>query len=139
MSTRNTLATDRLVDAFPALQRLGGGRAPGRVPVVRQMTEAECGAACLAMILAFYGKAVRIEALRGSLGGGREGTTALSILTAARHHGRGRGVKVKSRSEIPPGRVHSPLGLQPTLWSSSVSAHAECTHVASGFTDGGRL
>jgi ATP-binding cassette, subfamily B, bacterial len=86
----------RLVDTFPALKRLGRTRAPGRRPVVRQLAEAECGAACLAMVLGFYGKVVRLDDLRASLGGGREGTTALSILNLARHHGlRGRGVRVE--------------------------------------------
>ena len=96
MPTRKTLAFSELVDAFPALKRLGRTRAPSRVPVVRQLAEAECGAACLAMILAFYGKVVRIDDLRASLGGGRDGTTALSILNVARHYGlRGRGVRVE--------------------------------------------
>ena len=85
MSTRSPIAHSRLVEAFPALKRLGLARTSGRVPVVRQLTDAECGPACLAMILAFYGKAVRIDDLRASLGGGREGTTALSatLLTLA--------------------------------------------------------
>ncbi len=36
------------------------------------------------MILAFHGKAVRLDELRASLGSGREGTTALSLLNVAR-------------------------------------------------------
>ena len=96
MPTRKRLPYSKFVDAFPALKRLGGRRAPGRVPVVRQLAEAECGAACLAMILAFHGKAVRLDELRASLGGGREGTTALSLLNVAREYGlRGRGVRVE--------------------------------------------
>jgi ATP-binding cassette, subfamily B, bacterial len=96
MSIRKTPAGAGLVDAFPALKRLGRTRAPGRIPVVRQLAEAECGAACLAMVLAFFGKTVRLDDLRASLGAGREGTTALSMLNVARQHGlRGRGVRVE--------------------------------------------
>ena len=36
-----------------------GGRA--RVPVIMQMEALECGAACLAMVMAFYGKWVPLE------------------------------------------------------------------------------
>src|SRR5258706_16381036 len=96
MATRKTLPFSELVNAFPALKRLGRARARTRGPVVRQMTEGEWGAACLAMVLAFFGKVVRLDDLRAALGGGREGTTALSILNAGRHYGlRGRGVKVE--------------------------------------------
>jgi ABC-type bacteriocin/lantibiotic exporter with double-glycine peptidase domain len=96
MPTRKQPGQSALVDAFPALKRLGMTGARGRVPVVRQLTEGECGAACLAMTLAFFGKAVRVDDLRASLGGGREGTSALSILNLARHHGlRGRGVRAE--------------------------------------------
>jgi ATP-binding cassette subfamily B protein len=96
MATHKKLPYSRFVDAFPALKRLGRRRAPSRVPIVRQLAEAECGAACLAMILAFHGKAVRLDDLRASLGGGREGTTALSLLNVARQYGlRGRGARVE--------------------------------------------
>ena len=108
MPTRNALDDSQLVDAFPALKRLGRTRAPRRVPVVRQLAEAECGAACLAMILAFYGKAVRLDELRASLGGERDGTTALSLLNVARDYGlRGRGVKVEIEDlkYLPPGCI----------------------------------
>jgi ABC-type bacteriocin/lantibiotic exporter with double-glycine peptidase domain len=96
MPTPDSGAGIGFVDAFPALKRLGRTRAARRVPVVRQLTDAECGAACLAMILGFYGKAISVEELRGSLGDGRDGTTALSLLNVARHYGlRGRGVSVE--------------------------------------------
>jgi ABC-type bacteriocin/lantibiotic exporter with double-glycine peptidase domain len=108
MPTRKQPVQSALVDAFPALKRLGGTRLRGRVPVVRQLTEGECGAACLAMTLGFFGKAVRVDDLRASLGGGREGTSALSILNLARHHGlRGRGVRaeIDDLKFLPPGCI----------------------------------
>ena len=89
-------AGSTLVDAFPALRRLGRTRPSSRIPVVRQLAESECGAACLAMILAFHGKVVRVDDVRASFGSGRDGTTALSILNVARHYGlRGRGIRVE--------------------------------------------
>jgi ATP-binding cassette subfamily B protein len=108
MPPRRPTVHATLVDAFPALRRLGQPRRPGRIPIVRQLTEADCGSACLAMILGLYGKAVGIDDLRAMLGGGREGTTALAILDAARHHGlRGRGAKVEIEDlkYLPPGCV----------------------------------
>jgi ABC-type bacteriocin/lantibiotic exporter with double-glycine peptidase domain len=72
------------------------------------MAETDCGAACLAMVLAFYGKAVRLDELRNALGGWRDGTSALSLLTVARTHGlRGRGVRVEveSLSYLPAGCI----------------------------------
>ena len=95
---------------------------------MRQLAEAECGAACLAMVLAFFGKVVRIDDLRASLGGGREGTTALSLLNVARQYGlRGRGVRVEIEDlkYLQPGPFST--GISVTLWCSSGSAAAACT------------
>jgi ATP-binding cassette, subfamily B, bacterial len=66
-----------------------------RIPVVRQTAETDCGAACLTMVLAWYGKSVRLDDVRQLLGIGRDGADALSLLKGARFHGlRARGVKV---------------------------------------------
>ncbi|MGH9005287.1 MAG: cysteine peptidase family C39 domain-containing protein, partial [Acidimicrobiia bacterium] len=35
-----------------------------RVPWIRQMEMADCGAACLAMVLAYHGKQVPLDELR---------------------------------------------------------------------------
>ena len=83
----------RLVDRFPALARLG--RSERRIPFIQQLTRTECGAACLAMVLGYHGKAIGREAVRDLLSTGRDGTTAKDILDAARYYGlRGRGVKL---------------------------------------------
>jgi ATP-binding cassette subfamily B protein len=58
-----------------------------RVPVVRQMEEADCGAACLAMALRYLGRRVPLDELREATGTGRDGVTALAILHAARAYG----------------------------------------------------
>jgi ATP-binding cassette, subfamily B, bacterial len=64
------------------------------IPFVRQMEYADCGAACLAMVLGYFGKRVDLRELRDMTGAGRDGVTALSIVNAARACGlRVRGVR----------------------------------------------
>jgi ATP-binding cassette subfamily B protein len=58
-----------------------------RVPVLRQMSTVECGAACLAMILSYFGRKTSITQASEYLGTGRDGATALSIATAGREQG----------------------------------------------------
>lgn len=58
-----------------------------RVPVIKQMSIVECGAACLAMILGYHGRPTRLDECREELGVGRDGVTALTIARAARRYG----------------------------------------------------
>src|SRR5574338_570477 len=58
-----------------------------RVPVLRQMATMECGAACLAMILSYYGRKTSIPEASNYLGIGRDGASALAIAVAGRDHG----------------------------------------------------
>jgi ABC-type bacteriocin/lantibiotic exporter with double-glycine peptidase domain len=80
---------------FPALAKLIRPGRRRRIPHVQQLEAADCGAACLTMVLGYYGRSARLDDVRNTVGVTRDGANALSILRAAEVYGlRGRGVKV---------------------------------------------
>jgi len=62
-------------------------RGVAKVPVVMQMESLECGAAALAMVLAYYGKWIPLEQLRADCGVSRDGVNVNIMVKAAQSHG----------------------------------------------------
>jgi ATP-binding cassette, subfamily B, bacterial len=58
-----------------------------RIPVRLQLSGVECGAACLAMVLSYYGRQTQVAECRELICIGRDGVTAEMIAQAGRHYG----------------------------------------------------
>ncbi len=58
-----------------------------KVPVIMQMEALECGAASLAMVMAYYGKWIPLEQVRADCAVSRDGSNGKNILLAARNYG----------------------------------------------------
>ena len=68
-----------------------------KVPVIMQLEALECGAACLAMVMAYYGTWIPLEQVRADSGVSRDGSNARNIsLTAMRY-----GFKVEAYKRSP--------------------------------------
>lgn len=90
-----------LTRRFPALLRLGALGPARRLEHVQQLTAADCGAACLAMVLQYFGRARPLDELRDAVGADQNGVSALGILRAARSYGlRGRGVQLEDLDDL---------------------------------------
>jgi ABC-type bacteriocin/lantibiotic exporter with double-glycine peptidase domain len=101
------LSDRTLLRRYDALQRLAFGRRR-RIRLVRQLSETECGAACLATVLGHFGKQVGVDRVRDVCDAGRDGVSAVAILEAASQLGLS-GRPVKARLDqldlLPAGRT----------------------------------
>src|SRR5687768_8668710 len=68
---------------FASLSALGRLGARGRLPVVMQAEQSECGLACLAMVLNFHGHRIDINTLRARLGAAQQGLTLKALMLLA--------------------------------------------------------
>jgi ATP-binding cassette, subfamily B, bacterial len=79
-----------------------------RMPWVRQMGLADCGAACLAMVLAYHGRQVPLDELREMTSTNRDGVDALAMTQAAQRYGlhaRGVTADLDDLENLPPATI----------------------------------
>ena len=79
-----------------------------RIPPVLQLEMADCGPASLAMVLGFHGRHASLDEVRARFDGGRDGSSAHDILTAARSFGlQGQAVRLEMEDfdALPPGTI----------------------------------
>lgn len=76
-----------LFERFPALQRLGDQLRRRRIPYIAQLTQVDCGAACLAMVLGYYGRTVGLDEVHMAAGLSTHGISARGILEAGKRFG----------------------------------------------------
>ena len=85
-----------LARARAAARRVGADRA-STTPIVVQVEEADCGPACLGILLGHRGTPVPAAQLRAECGVSRDGTTAADLIRAAAKYGlSGKGVRLRS-------------------------------------------
>ena len=58
-----------------------------RIKTVRQLDETDCGAACIATVLKYYGRSVPIRKIRKEAGTDKIGTSGFGIIKAAQKYG----------------------------------------------------
>ncbi len=107
-NSENGNGSRSLRDRFPIVSRLEQRLNRRQIPYVQQNTSADCGAACLAMTLGWFGRRVRLDDLRDQMSVGRDGANALTLIKVGREFGlRGRGIslEVADLDYLPPATI----------------------------------
>lgn len=92
----NIMQADMIAARFGRLLARLSVRRTHRIPFVQQMEVADCGVACLAMVLRHYGSHVELRQIRERLRTTTRGTNARSLIEVARSFGlRGRCVSLE--------------------------------------------
>lgn len=88
--------------------RTGTEIRPGRLDHVQQLEAADCGAACLAMVMGYWGRQTRLAEVRNLVGSGLEGASAAQLIDAAHRVGLlGRGSRIEAAEigDVPRGSI----------------------------------
>ena len=100
---------DTLVEKYPQFNQVLGRLRATRLPYVQQVKAADCGLACLAMNLGYYGRTTTIEEIRGQLlATSGVGVSVEQLLQTAQAFGlRGRAVAIDlaDLQILPPGSI----------------------------------
>jgi ATP-binding cassette subfamily B protein len=86
IQSTHTTEQKKKLSLWKILQKVTNNLRRRRVPVLHQVSAVECGAACLAMLLSYYGRKTSVSEIREHCGVGRDGLSALSIVKAARSY-----------------------------------------------------
>jgi ABC-type bacteriocin/lantibiotic exporter with double-glycine peptidase domain len=101
-------SSQSFVERFPALQRLGETLFRRRIPFVPQVARVDCGAACLAMVLGYYGRTVSLDEIHVAAGLTIRGISARALLEAGQRFnlvGRAAKVDMDELHLLPAGAV----------------------------------
>jgi ATP-binding cassette subfamily B protein len=101
-------SSQSFAERFPALQRLGETLFRRRIPYVSQVARVDCGAACLAMVLGYYGRTVSLDEIHVATGLTIRGISAKALLEAGQRFnlvGRAAKVDMDELHLLPAGAV----------------------------------
>jgi len=100
---------DSLVERYPQFNQVLTRLRASRLPYIQQVKEADCGLACLAMNLGYYGRHTTIEEIRGQLlatsGVGVSVEQLLQTATTFGLRGRAVAIDLADLQILPPGSI----------------------------------